>query len=66
MFKSIRARKIKGVTKCAGCEHLTFCDNCPGISMLEGNKDGERPVSYHCEIAHRRAERLREETVYAK
>lgn len=66
MFRAIRTRKIKGSTKCAGCEHLTFCDSCPGISMLEGHKDGERPVSYHCEIAHKRAARIKEEAINAK
>jgi radical SAM protein with 4Fe4S-binding SPASM domain len=65
-FGLIRARKLKGETNCAGCEHATFCDSCPGISLLEGNKDGECPVSYHCEIAHKRAEHLKEEVSYGK
>jgi radical SAM protein with 4Fe4S-binding SPASM domain len=66
MFGPIMARKLKGATNCAGCEHITFCDSCPGISLLEGNKDGETPVSYHCEIAHKRVKHLTEEDTYAK
>ncbi len=66
MFGPIRARKLKGATKCAGCEHATFCDSCPGISLLEGNKGGECPVNYHCEVAHKRVEHLKEEVNYGK
>jgi MoaA/NifB/PqqE/SkfB family radical SAM enzyme len=66
MFGQIMARKLKGAENCAGCEHVTFCDSCPGISSLEGNKDGERPVDYHCEIAHKRVNHLREVTAYAE
>jgi len=66
MFGPIMERKLKGSENCAGCEHITFCDSCPGISLLEGNRDGERPVSYHCEIARKRAEHLTEEVRYAK
>jgi len=60
------SRKLKGAKNCAGCEHVTFCDSCPGISLLEGNKDGECPVDYHCEIAHKRVNHLREVSAYAK
>lgn len=66
MFGPIMARKLKGVKNCGGCAHVTFCDSCPGISLLEGDKDGERPVDYHCEIAHKRVEYLREVTAHAK
>jgi len=66
MFGQIMARKLRGSENCAGCENITFCDSCPGISLLEGNRGGERPVSYHCEIARKRAEHLTEEVRYAK
>jgi len=66
MFGPIMARKLKETKNCAGCKHITFCDSCPGISLLEGNKDGECPVDYHCEIAHKRVNHLREVTAYAK
>jgi len=66
MFGPIIERKLKGAKNCGGCEHVTFCDSCPGISLLEGNKDGERPVDYHCEIAYKRVELLREVNTYAK
>jgi MoaA/NifB/PqqE/SkfB family radical SAM enzyme len=66
MFGPIMAKKLKGAKNCGGCKHVTFCDSCPGISLLEGNKDGECPVDYHCEIAHKRVEHLREVNTYAK
>jgi MoaA/NifB/PqqE/SkfB family radical SAM enzyme len=66
MFGPIMAKKLKGAKNCGGCEHVTFCDSCPGISLLEGNKDGECPVDYHCEIAHKRVNHLREVAAYEK
>lgn len=66
MFGPVLAKKLKGPENCAGCEHITFCDSCPGISLLEGNKDGECPVDYHCEIARKRVEHLTEEGTHAK
>ena len=66
MFGQIMEKKLKATKNCGGCEHVTFCDSCPGISLLEGNKDGECPVDYHCEVAHKRVEHLMEVTKYAK
>jgi radical SAM protein with 4Fe4S-binding SPASM domain len=65
MFGPIMEKKLKGTKNCGGCEHVTFCDSCPGISLLEGNEGGESPVEHHCEIAHKRVRHLREVITYA-
>ncbi len=66
MFGRITGRKLRGTTECAGCEYITFCDSCPGIAMIEGSRDGDTPVSHHCEIAHKRANYLKEVSDYAR
>ena len=55
LFPGIAARRLKGARTCAGCENLLFCSSCPGLSMLEGDRAGERPVDYHCAVASMRA-----------
>ena len=60
LFKGVRSKKLKGTETCSGCEHLLFCDNCPGVSRLEGDENGERPVAYQCQLASRRAEYIKE------
>jgi radical SAM protein with 4Fe4S-binding SPASM domain len=50
----IRAQKPKGDYKCAHCELLAFCGQCPGWSQMEYG-DQEIPVQYLCEIGHLRA-----------
>lgn len=60
LFEGIRKKRIKGKKSCAGCKYIIFCNSCPGISMLEGNRDGEMPVRYYCEVAHRRAEYVKQ------
>lgn len=59
MFGIIGARKLKGRNTCARCNYIVFCNNCPGISMLEGDKSGESPVDYHCEVSRKRAEYIK-------
>ena len=56
LFAEARQRRPVGKNPCAECEHLIFCDSCPGVSMLEGDKSGETPVAYYCSVAQRRAE----------
>ena len=53
----VRAQKPEGEYKCAQCDLLVLCGQCPGLSQLEYG-DEERPVQYLCEIGHLRAESL--------
>lgn len=62
----IREQKPKGEYKCAKCDLLSLCSQCPGWANLEtGNP--ETPVEYLCQITHLRAkafgpkEKLQEE-----
>lgn len=66
LFADIRARGLKGPVTCAGCKDMLFCSNCPGFSMLEGDKDGERPVDYHCRAARLRSKHIRLEAALGK
>ncbi len=60
-FAAVRERRLTGAKNCAGCEYAVFCDSCPGISMLEGDRSGESPVNYLCDIAHKRSELIKKE-----
>jgi radical SAM protein with 4Fe4S-binding SPASM domain len=51
----IREQKPEGEYKCAKCDLLSLCDQCPGWAQLE-NGNPETPVEYLCRIAHLRAE----------
>jgi radical SAM protein with 4Fe4S-binding SPASM domain len=42
---------------CAGCPLMSLCGQCPGWAELESG-DPEEPVTFLCEVAHRRAEVL--------
>ncbi|MCK4784155.1 MAG: radical SAM protein [Desulfobacteraceae bacterium] len=51
----ILEQKPKGEYKCAKCELLSLCGQCPGWAQLE-NGDPQKPVEYLCQLAHLRAE----------
>jgi radical SAM protein with 4Fe4S-binding SPASM domain len=51
----ILKQKPKGDNRCAGCELISLCGQCPGWAWLE-NESMEQPVEYLCQIAHLRAQ----------
>ena len=51
----IREQKLETDYKCAKCELISLCGQCPGWAQLE-NGNMETPVDYLCQIAHLRAE----------
>ncbi len=61
-FAAVREKRLTGRKNCAGCRHAIFCDRCPGMSMLEGDRSGESPVDYLCSIAHKRSQLLGKES----
>lgn len=50
----IRKQKPKTDYKCAKCDLLSLCGQCPGWAKLENN-NRETPIEYLCQIAHLRA-----------
>lgn len=57
----IRNRPAAAENACASCELRAMCDRCPATAVLEtGSPDGWIP--YYCEITHRRAALLEEES----
>jgi len=50
----IRKQKPKTDYKCAKCDLLSLCGQCPGWAKLENNNP-ETPIEYLCQIAHLRA-----------
>ena len=53
-IKQVREQKRTQETKCAHCELVYLCGQCPGWARLE-HGDPEKPVEYLCQIAHLRA-----------
>ena len=50
----IRQQKPKTDYKCAKCELISLCGQCPGWAKLENNNP-EASIEYLCQIAHLRA-----------
>jgi radical SAM protein with 4Fe4S-binding SPASM domain len=54
-IKEVRSQKRTRDTKCAHCELIALCGQCPGWAALE-HGDRERPVEFLCRVAHLRAQ----------
>ena len=59
---AVRQQTRTKETRCASCEMIALCGQCPGWSGLE-HGDDETPVDYLCQIAHLRARVLRQPDV---
>jgi radical SAM protein with 4Fe4S-binding SPASM domain len=46
-MKEVRAIRVKDLTTCPSCTHVSNCTRCPGLAFLEGNMLG--PSSQDCE-----------------
>lgn len=51
----VRYQAPEGEYPCAKCELLPICGQCPGWAQME-HVDQQKPVSYLCQVAHKRAE----------
>jgi len=58
LFPKYRSATFKTDSECKSCNLSHFCQWCPGRALLEKG-DPEAPIEYFCELAHKRAERLR-------
>jgi radical SAM protein with 4Fe4S-binding SPASM domain len=54
---AVREQKRSADSRCAHCQLLALCGQCPGWAQLE-HGDQEKPVEYLCQVAHLRAEAL--------
>jgi len=46
-MNEVRSIRLKDLTTCTGCTHVSSCTRCPGLAYLEGNMRG--PSSQDCE-----------------
>jgi AdoMet-dependent heme synthase len=46
-MNEVRAIRLKDLTTCTQCTHLSNCTRCPGLAFMEGNMRG--PSSLDCE-----------------
>jgi radical SAM protein with 4Fe4S-binding SPASM domain len=46
-LKEVRSIRVKDLTGCSQCTHVTNCTRCPGLAYLEGNMRG--PSTQDCE-----------------
>jgi radical SAM protein with 4Fe4S-binding SPASM domain len=46
-MKDVRSIRLKDLTTCTSCSHVSSCSRCPGLAFLEGNMRG--PSSQDCE-----------------
>jgi len=46
-MKEVRSIRLKDLTTCTQCTHVTSCSRCPGLAFMEGNMRG--PSSLDCE-----------------
>jgi len=46
-MNDVRSIRLKDLTTCTSCSHVTSCTRCPGLAFLEGNMRG--PSSQDCE-----------------
>ncbi|HEV2398383.1 MAG TPA: radical SAM protein [Candidatus Sulfotelmatobacter sp.] len=47
VMKDVRSIRLKDLTTCSSCTHVTGCSRCPGLAYIEGNMRG--PSSQDCE-----------------
>jgi AdoMet-dependent heme synthase len=46
-MNEVRSIRVKDLTTCTSCSHVTNCTRCPGLAYMEGNMRG--PSSQDCE-----------------
>jgi len=46
-MNDVRSIRLKDLTTCTGCTHVSTCSRCPGLAYMEGNMRG--PSSQDCE-----------------
>jgi AdoMet-dependent heme synthase len=46
-MNEVRAIRVKDLTTCTQCAHVTNCSRCPGLAFMEGNMRG--PSSQDCQ-----------------
>lgn len=46
-MKEVRSIRLKDLTTCTSCSHISSCERCPGLAYTEGNMRG--PSSADCE-----------------
>jgi AdoMet-dependent heme synthase len=46
-MKEVRSIRLKDLTTCTSCTHVSSCTRCPGLAFLEGNMRG--PSTQDCE-----------------
>ncbi len=46
-MNEVRAIRVKDLTTCTACSHVSSCTRCPGLAYLEGNMRG--PSTQDCE-----------------
>jgi radical SAM protein with 4Fe4S-binding SPASM domain len=54
-IKEVRQQKRTRDVRCAHCELISLCGQCPGWAQVE-HGDQEQAVEYLCQVAHLRAE----------
>jgi radical SAM protein with 4Fe4S-binding SPASM domain len=47
VMNEVRSIRLKDLTTCSSCAHVTGCSRCPGLAYMEGNMRG--PSSQDCE-----------------
>jgi len=51
-MNDVRSIRVKDLTTCTSCTHVSSCSRCPGLAFLEGNMRG--PSSQDCERSYAR------------
>ena len=46
-MNEVRSIRLKDLTTCSSCSHVSGCSRCPGVAFMEGNMRG--PSSLDCE-----------------
>ncbi len=46
-MNEVRSIRLKDLTTCTSCTHVSSCSRCPGLAFTEGNMRG--PSSQDCE-----------------
>lgn len=51
-MNEVRSIRLKDLSTCTQCSHVTTCSRCPGLAFMEGNMRG--PSSQDCEKSYAR------------
>jgi AdoMet-dependent heme synthase len=51
-MNEVRSIRLKDLTTCSGCTHVSKCTRCPGLAYMEGNMRG--PSTQDCEKSYAR------------